>query len=349
VGFFHLHAANPAGGSLSMRPGITTSAVIGVLAVGLLAAPLVTDAQSPLRVPRIGYLEFGTAAPGTPLLEALRQGLRDLGWVEGQNIAIEVRYAEGKGDQLPELAAEFVRRKVDLIFASGTPAALAAKRATTTIPIVIGFVGDPVGSGVVASLARPGGNITGWTHLAGLELAGKRLELLKEAVPGITRIGALWNPTNPGNGPFVKDLAAAAQALKVQLHPVGAHDPHEIDNAFATLARQRAEALAVVADGMFLAQRDRIITLAARNRLPAMYASTDLVEAGGLMAYSVNLPEMFRRGASYVDRILKGARPADLPVERPTRFYFVINLKTAKALGLTLPSSVLGRADQVIE
>jgi putative tryptophan/tyrosine transport system substrate-binding protein len=208
---------------------------------------------------------------------------------------------------------------------------------------------DPVGSGFVTSLARPGGNITGWTHLEGLELAGKRLELIKETVPSVTRIGALWNPANPGNGPFVKELEAAAQALKVQLHPVGVQDPQELDSAFAALARQRTEALVVVADGMFLAERDHIITLAARSRLPAMYPATELVEAGGLMAYSVNLPEMYRRGASYEDRILKGARPADLPVERPTRFYFVINLRTAKALGLTLPPSLLWIADRIIE
>jgi len=331
------------------RDGMLHGIVAFVFGLAILAASLATDAQQASRVPRIGYLEFGTAAPGTPLLEAFRQGLRELGWVEGQNIAIEVRYAEGKRDQLPELAAELVRRKVDLIFASTTPAALAAKHATTTSPIVIGFVGDPVGSGVVASLARPGGNITGWTHLAGLELAGKRLELIKETVPGATRIGALWNPANPGNGPFVKELEAAAQALKVQLQPVGVQDPKELDSAFAALARQRTEALVVVADGMFLAQRDRIIALAARSRLPGMYPSTDLVEAGGLMAYSVNLPEMYRGGASYVDRILKGARPADLPVERPTRFYFVINLRTAKALGLTIPPSLLLKADRIIE
>jgi putative ABC transport system substrate-binding protein len=268
--------------------------------------------------------------------------------MEGQNIAIEVRYAEGKGDQLPELAAELVRRKVDLIFASATPAALAAKHATTTIPIVIGFVGDPVGSGVVASLARPGGNITGWTHLAGHELAGKRLELIREAVSGATRIGALWNPANPGNEPFVRQLEATALGLKVQLHSVGVQDPKDLDSAFAALARQRAEALVVVADPMFLAQRDRIIALAARSRLPTMYPSIDLVEAGGLMAYSADLPEMYRRGASYVDRILKGARPADLPVERPTRFYFVINRRTAKALGLTIPASLLLKADRII-
>ena len=319
-----------------------------IFGLAVLAASLGAGAQPASRA-RIGYLEFGTAAPGTPLLEAFKQGLRDLGWVEGQNIAIEVRYADGKRDQLPELATELVRRKVDLIFVSTTPAALAAKHATTTIPVVFGFVGDPVGSGVVASLARPGGNITGWTHLAGLELAGKRLELIKETVSGATRIGALWNPANPGNAPFVKELEAAAQALKVQLHPVPVREPKEIDSAFGALARARVEALVVVADGMLLAQRDRIIALVARSRLPAMYPSTDLVEAGGLMAYSVNLPEMYRRGASYVDRILKGARPADLPVERPTRLYFVINLTTAKTLGLTIPASVLLKADRIIE
>ena len=319
-----------------------------IFGLAVLAASLGAGAQPAPRA-RIGYLESGTAAPGTPLLEAFKQGLRDLGWVEGQNIAIEVRYADGKFDQLPELATELVRRKVDLIFVSTTPAALAAKHATTTIPVVFGFVGDPVGSGVVASLARPGGNITGWTHLAGQEQAGKRLELLKEAVPGVTRIGAIWNPSNPGNAPFVKELETAAHSLKLQLQLVGVQDAKELDSAFASLVRRRAEALAVVADAMFLAPSDRIIALAARSRLPTMYPLTDLVEAGGLMAYSVNLPEMYRRGASYVDRILKGARPADLPVERPTRFYFVINLKTARTLGLTVPPSLLLKADRILE
>jgi len=321
--------------------------VTGLAAV--LAAPLAIDAQQPLRVPRIGYLEFGTAAPGTSFLEAFRQGLRDIGWIEGQNIALAVRYAEGKRDQLPELAAELVRRKVDLIFASTTPAALAAKHATTTIPIVIGLVADPVGSGVVASLARPGGNITGWTHEPGMEIHGKRLELIKEAVPGATRIGALWNPANPIHGPVVKELEAAAQKLKVQLHPVPVQDPKELESAFAELTRQRAGALTVIPDGMFLAQADRIIAFALRSRLPAIFGFTDHVAAGGLMAQGANLPEMFRRGASYVDRILRGAKPGDLPVEQPTKFELVINLKTAKALGLTIPPSLLLRADQVIE
>ena len=319
------------------------------LALGILAAPLAPDGQQASKVPRIGYLEFGSAAPGTPHLEAFRQGLRDLGWVEGQNIAIEVRYAEGKHDRLPELAAELVRLKVDVIFASTTPAALAAKQATTTIPIVIGFVADPVGSELVASLARPGGNITGWTHLAGMELNAKRLELLKAAVPGAARIGALWNPANPIHGPGLKEVEAAARALKVQLHPVGVQDPKELESALSAMARERVQALTVPPDGMFLAHRARIIDLVAKHRIPTMYGVRELAEAGGLMAYGVNLPDQYRRGATYVDKILKGAKPADLPVEQPTKFELVINLKTAKALGLTIPRSVLIRADQVLQ
>jgi putative ABC transport system substrate-binding protein len=213
---------------------------------------------------------------------------------------------------------------------------------------VIGRVADPVASGLVASLARPGGNVTGWTH-QGLELREKYLDLLKEAVPAATRIGVLWNPGNPIHGPSLKTVEAAAHALRVQLHLVGVREPREIEPAFAELARNRVEALTVFQDGMFLAHGPRIVALAARNRIPAMYATTDLVKAGGLMAYGVNLPEMYRRGASFVDKILKGAKPANLPVEQPTRFELVINLKTARDLGLTLPPSVLARADTVIE
>ncbi|HXZ44513.1 MAG TPA: ABC transporter substrate-binding protein [archaeon] len=333
-------------GSAHVGWRIESQAILVVaLILAHLVAPLTATAQPPSKVPRVGYL---SPALDTPLLAAFRQGLRDLGWVEGQNIAIEVRSAEGKYDRLPELAAELVRLKVDVIFASTTPAALAAKHATTTIPIVIGFVADPIGSGLVASLAHPGGNITGWTHL-GRELRGKYLELLKEAVPGATRIGVLWNPTNPIHGPSMKNVEAAAQVLKVQLHPVGVQDPKEIESAFATLARERVEALTVLPDGMFLAQGDRIISLAARSRLPAMYGITELAKAGGLMGYGVDFPDMYRRGASFVDRILKGAKPADLPVEEPTRFYLIINLKTAKALGLTIPQSILLRADELIQ
>jgi ABC-type uncharacterized transport system substrate-binding protein len=325
---------------------MTRVSVIALLALVLLAVPLAAEAQPPAKIARIGYLESG--APGTPLVEAFRQGLRDLGWIEGQSIAVEVRAAEGKYDRLPELAAELVRLKVDVIFASSTPAALAAKRATTTIPIVIGRVADPVGSGLVTTLARPGGNITGWTH-QGIELRVKYLDLVKEAVPEATRIGVLWNPANPIHGPSLKSMEATAEALKVELHPVGARDPHEMEGAFAALAQKRVQALTVFQDGMFLAQGPLIIALAARSRTPTMYGLTDLVRTGGLMGYGVNLPGMYRHGASYVDRILKGAKPADLPIEQPTKFEFVINLKTAKALGLTIPPSVLARADEVIQ
>ena len=320
-----------------------------VLSLSILASVPAGEAQQPSKMARVGYLEFGSAAPGTPHLEAFRQGLRELGWVEGQNIAFDVRYAEGKQDRLPELAADLVRLKVDLIFASATPAALAAKQATTTIPIVIGFVADPVGSGLVPRLARPGGNITGWTHLAGLELNAKRLEILKEAVPEAARIGALWNPANPIHGPSLKVIEAAASRLKVQLHPLGVQDPHELQDAFSAMARERMQGLTVPPDGMFLAHRARIIDLAAKYRIPTMYGVRELVQAGGLIAYGVNLPEMYRHGALFVDRILKGAKPGDLPVERPTTFELMINLKTAKTLGLTIPQTLLIRADHLIE
>jgi putative ABC transport system substrate-binding protein len=316
---------------------------------GVLATPLAAEAQQPSKMARVGYLEFGSAAPGTPHLEAFRRGLRELGWLESQNIAIEVRYAEGKQDRLAEFAADLVRLKVDVIFASATPAALAAKQATTTIPIVIGFVADPVGSGLVPRLARPGGNITGWTHLAGLELNAKRLEILKEAIPEATRIGALWNPANPIHEPSLRVIEAAAQRLKVQLHPKGVQDPHELEGAFSAMAQERLQGLTVPPDGMFLVHRARIIELAAKHRIPTMYGVRELARAGGLMAYGVNLPEMYRHGALFVDRILRGAKPADLPVEQPTKFELVINLKTAKALGLTIPPSLLARADQIIE
>jgi putative ABC transport system substrate-binding protein len=324
-------------------------AFIAAVTGGLLAAPLAAGAQPAGKVVRIGYLEFGSAAPGTPHLEAFRKGLRQLGWVEGQNTAIEVRYAEGKQDRLPDLAVGLVNLKVDLIFASATPAALAAKQATRTIPIVIGFVADPVGSGLVPRLAHPGGNITGWTHLAGLELNAKRLDILKEAIPGATRIAALWNPPNPVHGPSLKVIEAAARGLKLQLHPMGAQDPDQLEGAFSVMTQERVQALTVPPDGMFLAHQAQIIDLAARHRIPAMYGVRELLEAGGLMGYGVNRPEMYQRGASLVDRILRGAKPGALPVEQPTKFELVVNLKTAKALGLTIPPSLLQRADQVIE
>ena len=321
---------------------------IGVVTVSLLAAPHAAQAQQAGKVRRIGYLDQGSAARNRPYFEAFRQGLRDLGWVEGQNIVIDVRFAEGKTDQLPALAAELVRLKVDVIVTSTTPAALAAKQATPTIPIVMTWAADPVGSGLVASLARPGGNITGWTGQS-VELRAKYLELLKEAVPAAVRIGVLWNPANQVHRPSMKLIEAAAQKLKVELHPVGVQDPNEIESTFSALVGKRVEALVVFPDGMFLAQTPLIIALAARNRLPAMYGSRQEAEAGGLMAYGANLSDMHRRGAFFVDKVLKGAKPADLPVEQPTKFEFVINLKTGKALGLTIPQSLLQRADEVVQ
>jgi putative ABC transport system substrate-binding protein len=320
-----------------------------VVVLGVFTAMPAAEAQSSSKTARIGYLEFGSAAPGTPLLEAFRRGLGEYGWIEGQNMTIEVRYAEGRQDRLPRFAADLVRLKVDIIFASTTPAALAAKQATTTIPIVIGFVADPVGSGLVPRLARPDGNITGWTHLAGVELNAKRLEILKEAVPEAARIAALWNPANPIHAPSLKVIEAAARSLKVQLRAMGVQDPRELEGAFSAMAEERVQALTVPPDGMFLAHQARIIDLAAKHRIPTMYGVRELAKAGGLMTYGVNLPDMYRRGAVFVDKILKGAKPGDLPVEQPTTFELVINLKTAKTLGLTIPQSILLQANQVIE
>jgi putative ABC transport system substrate-binding protein len=316
------------------------------LAGSLLAAPLAAEGRQ--KISRVGYLEPGVAGPGTPFFEAFRQGLTDLGWVEGQTIAIELRAAEGKYERLPSLAGQLVHLNVDVIFASSTPAAVVAKRATKTTPIVFGRCADPVGSGLVASLARPGGNVTGWTH-EGLELRVKYLDLLKDAVPRATRIGVFWNPGNPIHGPSLKSIEAAAQKLTLKLLPVPVRKPDEIEGAFSMLARQRVQALIVFQDGMFLARRQEIIAGAAMNRIPAMYGSTEFVKAGGLMGYGVDLPEMYRHGASFVDKILRGTKPADLPVEQPTTFELVINLRTAKTLGLTIPPSVLARADEVIE
>jgi putative ABC transport system substrate-binding protein len=310
------------------------------------------DAQQPGKVARVGVLAPGFAQPP---LAALRQGLRGLGYVEGQNLTLVERFAEGRYDRLSGLAAELVRLKVDVILSLSTPAALAAKNATDTIPIVMLGVGDPVKSGLVASLARPGGKITGLTFFAG-DLSAKWLELLKQAVPRITRIAVLLNPANPAVNPANPDkaldlnaTAVAARALRVQLQILEAPDPSELDRAFSTMAKERADALFVVADPMFFGQRSRIVDLAATHRLPTIFASRGFVEAGGLMAYAPNADEIYRRAAGYVDKILKGAKPADLPVEQPTRFELVVNLKTAKALGLTLPQSILIRADQVIQ
>ncbi len=323
---------------------------VGTLAGGLLAAPLAAEAQQAAKVPRIGLMATNLAAsPHLP--EAFRQGLRDLGYVEGRNLVIEYRDAEGKLERLPALAVELVALKVDVILVGGTPQTLAAKRATRTIPIVFAAAADPVGSGLVASLARPGGNVTGLSVLIP-ELVGKNLEQLKQAVPEVSRIAALWQP---GGYPertekdVLKEAEVAGRALGVRLQFVEARGPADFDRAFSEMTRARADALTVLSSNMLLTERTRLVDLAAKNRLPAVYTSREFVDAGGLMSYGPNFADMFRRAASYVDKILKGAKPADLPVEQPTKFELVINLKTAKALGLTIPQSLLQRADQVIE
>jgi putative ABC transport system substrate-binding protein len=318
--------------------------------LNLTLAPLAAEAQQAGQAARIGYLAANlTVSPH--MNEAFRQGLRDLGYVDGRSVVIEYRDAEGKYDRLPALAAELVALKVDVIVAADTPAALAAKQATRTLPIVFIGAGDPVTIGLVTSLARPGGNVTGLSLLAP-ELVGKRLELLKQAVPGVGRVAALWQPGFVGERTekdMLKEVEVAARALRVQLQYVEARGPADFDRAFSDMTRARADALTVLGSAMFANERRRVVDLAAKNRLPGVYGFREYVDAGGLMAYGPNVADLFQRAAIYADKILKGAKPGDLPVEQPTKFELVINRKTAKALGLTIPPSVLGRADQVIE
>jgi putative ABC transport system substrate-binding protein len=313
-----------------------------------LFVPLAAQAQQAGKVPRIGFLGSTSPSDASARLDAFRQGLRELGWAEGKNIVIEYRWAEGRQERFTDLAAELVRLKVEVIVAQISAAALAAKNATTTIPVVMLVVGDPVRLGVVASLARPGGNITGLTSV-GDELFPKQLELLKEAVPRVSRVAVLWNPANPSHGPSLKSIEVAARSLGMEPQLQKARGPDEFDSAFAAMTRARAGALLVLSDTMFNLHRTRIADLALKARLPAMYGLREQVEAGGLVAYAANYADLFRRGAIYVDKILKGAKPGDLPVEQPTKFELVINLKTAKALGLTIPQSLLLRADEVIQ
>jgi len=318
-----------------------------LLATVILAVVHFADAQQAKKVPRIGYLSARSVKG--PSDEAFRQGLRDLGYIEGQNIVIEWRLAEGKLDRLPGLVADLARLKVDAIVVSGTQGALAAKKATQTIPVVFAIADNPVESGVVASLAQPGGNLTGVTDIAG-ELGGKRIELLKETVPKVSRLAVLvWSPDGPGNAAERNEIESAARTLGVQVQPVEVRGADDLANAFSAITRAGANALMGLTDTRFGGNRKRIVELSAKNRLPAIYPERLFVEAGGLMSYGTNRAEWRRRLASYVDRILKGAKPADLPVEQPTKFEFVINLKTAKQIGLTIPQSVLYRADKVIK
>jgi putative ABC transport system substrate-binding protein len=328
---------------------ITRGVFAVVLALGLLAAPWAADAQEPGKVPRIGVLGPTTRSDSAPWFAAFRRGLRELGWVEGQNISLEYRWAEGRTERLLDLAAELVRLRVDVMLVGATAPAVAARNATRTIPIVMATSGDPVGMGLVASLARPGGNVTGLTVNVGVETFGKNLELLREAVPKVRRVAVLSNPASPYHVLGVKHVKAAAQPVDVQLHFLEARGPDDLDRAFAAMARARAEALFVLPDPTFLLHRARLHDLAAKSRLPAMYALRQHTETGGLMSYGVDLRDNYRRAATYVDKILKGAKPADLPIEQPTKFELVINLKTAKALGLTIPASMLARADEAIQ
>jgi putative ABC transport system substrate-binding protein len=316
--------------------------------VGLLAAPLAAEAQHAGKIARIAVLG-ATRAEDLPQSEGLRQGLRDHGYVEGQNIAIEYRWAHGRFERLPDLAAELARLKPDVIVAFVTQASLAAKNATSTIPIVMVAVGDPVRAGLVPSLARPGGNVTGNSSVS-VEVMGKSLEILKEVAPERRRVSILWNPANAVfQAQMVKEAEAAGRRLGLRMHTIAASDATSIDRAFQSMTRERAEALAVLSDPMFIAERARIATLAAKSRLPSVSGVRQYAEAGGLVAYGPNFYELYRRAAGYVDRILRGARPGDLPIEQPTTFELVINLKTAAALGLTIPPSLLLRANHLIE
>jgi putative ABC transport system substrate-binding protein len=317
---------------------------------GLVGAPRGAGARQGT-VPRVGWLSLfsGSDPQVRRSVDFFRQALRDLGHVDGQSVAIEYRWAEGKSERLLDLATELVRLKVAVIVAQGgVPPAQAAQRATKAIPIVLSGPADPVAAGLVASLARPGGNITGPTLISD-QLMGKGLELLREVVPNVTRVAVLWNPTNPGNTQQLRGAEAAAAASGVRLLPVEARAPAEIDGAFVAMARERVGALLLVLDVLFYDRRERITALAAKNRLPAVYPHSVFAEAGGLMSYAGSRSDLYRQMAVYVDKLLRGAKPSDLPVEQPNKFELIINLKTAKALGLKIPPSVLARADQVIE
>jgi putative ABC transport system substrate-binding protein len=325
-----------------------TKKIIFLALCSLLFAPCsAVEAQQPTKIPRIGFLGAASPSANAPRTDAFRQGLRELGYVEGKNIVIEYRWAEGKFDRLPDLAAELVRLKVDVVVTAGSAATRPAKGATVTIPIVMAQDNDPVGDGFVASLARPGGNITGLSTLAP-ELSGKRLELLKESAPRLSRVAVFGSSTNPGTAQALRETELAAGAFGVKLQYLEVRDPPDIETAFREALKGRADAVLVLGSAVLTSQRKQIAELAAKSRLPTISYLPEFAEDGGLMTYGANIRDLFHRAATYVDKILKGAKPADLPVEQPKKFEFIINLKAAKQIGLTIPPNVLARANRVI-
>jgi putative ABC transport system substrate-binding protein len=321
--------------------------VVALLAVAVLVAALATHAQPPARVARIGILSGASPATSARLHDGFRQALRERGWVEGQNLVVESRWAEGQPERLPDLAAGLVELKVDVIVAATPTAAVAARKATTTIPIVLVGVADPVKLGLAASLARPGKNVTGLAAV-GDQLWSTQLALLKEAAPTVSRVAVLWNPSNPGHKTALKEIESAARPLALQPRPYKVGGYEELDEAFTAMTRNRASALLVLPDSLFYVHRARLGDFALKTRLPTMHGLREQVEAGGLLAYAADPADLYRRGAAYVDRILKGAAPGELPIERPTAFDLVINLRTARALALTIPASLSQRATEVI-
>jgi putative ABC transport system substrate-binding protein len=318
-----------------------------MLTLSLLVAPFAADAQPSAKGARIGFLGSASPAPYEPIIAAFRQGLRELGWVEGHNVTIEFRWAEGEVAQLPALAVALAQLEVDVLVTQGTPAAIAAKNATQTIPIIFVQVGDPLGSGLITSLARPGGNLTGLS-LFSVELEAKRLELLKEAMPTVSRVAVLWHPDFSPHVEAMQELKKAAQALRVELYPVAFRHPHDFEAGIAAMRQGGAEALLVMGHAMTFSAATHLADLAVRSRLPAITLYREFTQAGGLMTYGANIADLYRRAATYVDKILKGTKPGDLPVEQPMKFELVINLKTAQALGITMPPSLLLLADEVI-
>lgn len=327
---------------------ISRRAFVGALALGALSAPVRVEAQRAARQYRIAFLGGESPSTSQQFLAAFREGLRARGYVEGRDVVVEVSWGEGRGDRFPDLVAEILRQKTDIIVVMSTPAALAAKKATAAIPIVF-VAADPSGSGLVSSLSRPGGNVTGVSLSLGVEFTGKWLELLREAVPRASTVAVLWNPGNPSNVAYLKALEVAAPQLRMKLKPEGIRDPSDLDRVFEAMRDDQVQGLVVLTDPLTVRHLGPIVERAAKRRLPAMYGFREFVDAGGLMSYGVSVPEMCRRAAGYVDKILKGAKPGDLPVEQPSAFELVLNLKTAKALGLAMPQSLLQRADYVLQ